>query len=82
MKYSLPIITTPAGGITEAIKNMENGLIVDKNSILSFYNATKLLIENKDLAIELGRNAKQTFKEKFTIEIMNTNIKNMIKYID
>ena len=78
MKYGLPIITTPAGGITEAITNLENGIIVEMKSVESFFQATKLLVDDTKLAEKLGKNAQKSFRKKFTNEVMHYNFSRII----
>jgi len=65
MSLGKPVIATSVGGIPEAIDDGFNGFLVgpDENKI-----AEKIcfLIEHKDLASELGRNAQMTAQERFT----------------
>lgn len=67
MSIGKPIITTPAGGIPEAITNGENGILVDANPD-AIYNGITKLLENKKLADKLGMNARKTVLERFTWE--------------
>tara|TARA_Y100000590_G_scaffold55884_4_gene58554 strand:+ start:9789 stop:10970 length:1182 start_codon:yes stop_codon:yes gene_type:complete len=81
MKFSLPIITTSAGGITEAIEHNKNGIIVDMNSPESFVREIKNLIGNEKLSNNLSSNAFETFNKKFSHEIMYSNFKNLLDEI-
>jgi len=65
MSMVKPIIATRVGGIPEAIKNGKNGILVEPN-VDKIAEKIKYLLENKQLAEELGRNAKKTVEDYFT----------------
>lgn len=65
MAMGKPIIATPIGGIPEAIENGKNGILVEPN-VDKISKKIEYLLENKQLAEELGRKAKKIVKEKFT----------------
>jgi len=65
MAFGKPIIASKVGGIPEAITHMENGLLVENNE-KSISDWIIKLIENKDLADRLGKNALKTAETKFT----------------
>lgn len=58
MLMGLPIIGTKAEGTQEQICNKVNGLLIDVNSPNQIAEAIKELIENPDLMLEIGNNAK------------------------
>jgi glycosyltransferase involved in cell wall biosynthesis len=53
MGWSLPIITTPVGGIPELI-NHQNGLLVTPGNTQELAKAMELLIKDEELRISLG----------------------------
>lgn len=70
MAAELPIVVTEAGGIPEMIKNHENGLMVSQKNPEALARAIGGLIENKEIAKELSRKAKEIVKDKFSLEKM------------
>jgi glycosyltransferase involved in cell wall biosynthesis len=58
MSWGLPAIATPVGGIPELIANGDNGLLVNPGNTQELSAAMKLLIENEELRLILGRNAR------------------------
>ena len=68
MSIGKPIIITSESGFYEPITNGKDGLIVKPNEDELFKGIVKL-IEDKNLAIKLGENARKTVLEKFTWEI-------------
>ncbi len=77
MAYSIPVFTTPKG--VKGIKFIEsnvNIIISDEEEIVSKVNE---LIFDVDLMNEVGKNAKATFKENYSIE---TNYKRLLEIIE
>lgn len=75
MRASLPIISTPVGGIPEMLKDGYNGLIMNPDEG-SLYNILKN-IENYDWLL-MGRNSRKLFESKFS---SNEMIKNYAKIL-
>jgi glycosyltransferase involved in cell wall biosynthesis len=63
MSWGLPVITTPVSGIPEIVNDTENGLLVNPGEIQQLTDAMKLLIENEDLRLSLGKAARKTAEE-------------------
>ncbi len=66
MEYQLPIITTFEGGIPSIIINKNNGLLIPQKNVKELANAMQFMIENPQLALEMGKAAYKRFKEEFT----------------
>ena len=71
MYIGTPVISTPAGGITEIIKDNTNGFIISNDNIAEFSNKLINIIENKQLLSEISMNAQNN--------ILNYSIKNMVR---
>lgn len=54
MSYSLPIISTPVGGIPEVVKDKENGFLVPPGDKEGLYNAIMNLVEDKSFREKMG----------------------------
>lgn len=67
MSFSLPIITSGAGGIAEQVRNDYNGLIVSRTPE-SIRDAVLLLANNRDLCLKMGQNAFRECQEHFDIK--------------
>ena len=59
MAAGLPIVATSVGSIPDVLENGRNGLVVRPNSHKSLKRALELLLEDKKLAMRLGRAAKE-----------------------
>ena len=63
-----PVIGADIGGIPELVKDKENGLIYNYNSINELESKMKLLFENKELAEQYGKNAKEYAQKMYNKE--------------
>ncbi len=65
MLTGLPIITTPVGGITEAVRDGETGLIIEPRQPKLLASALRQLIDNPALARRLGAAARECAVKHF-----------------
>lgn len=68
MAAGLGIIATDNDGNRELIKNRKNGLLVPLNNIEKLREAILTLFENNEYNKILGKNAKETVKQGFSLE--------------
>jgi len=68
MSTALPVITTDIEGTHHMIKNEQNGLLFKLYDEKDLMNKIEILINNKEQAIKLGYNARNTVEEKYSIE--------------
>lgn len=68
MQQAVPTVSTDIGAIADLVQPMVTGLIAATNSPEDLADKLQLLIENKDLRLELGRNALNAYNEKFSLE--------------
>ena len=71
MSWSLPVITTPVGGIPELVTQAQNGLLVNPGDVQQLSEAMQSLIDDENLRLSLGSNARLSVthldvKEYFT----------------
>lgn len=67
MRQGLAIVTTDEGGIPDMIEDNITGLLVKKQDPVSLADKIKQLINNPELAKQIGLNASEKFKEQYTI---------------
>lgn len=76
-------VCTNVGGISEHIKSMENGILINEidkaKIIISFEKKISYLIENPHKTMEISRNAQDYAINNFSIERFNTAYKNVFK---
>lgn len=66
MAMGKPIIAYRAGGLREIVINSVTGILVPRGDINALINATQYLLENPDVVMKMGRNAKEIVKNKYS----------------
>jgi glycosyltransferase involved in cell wall biosynthesis len=69
MGAGVPVVASRTGGLPEAIRHGENGLLVE-NDAASIAAAIHQLMADCDLARRMGEAARRTVLEKFTVDHM------------
>lgn len=70
MAYGLPVVTTPVGGIPEAVTDGVDGYLVEPGNTLQIQEKIEFLIKNPDVAAAMGRAARQKVESRFSVEIV------------
>jgi glycosyltransferase involved in cell wall biosynthesis len=67
MAAGVPVIATNVGGVTEAIRNGVNGIVVEPTNVDGIAAALSRLAADASLRADLGRCARQTVLERFSV---------------
>lgn len=81
MMFGLPIISTNHGGIYDIVKHKETGFIVKEKSPKNLAVKIEELINNPQLAEQMGEKGKTRFLEYNTLEIFEQNFINIITQV-
>ncbi len=73
----LPVVTTPCTGITEAVQDKHNGLIVPCNDDLALSEAIKAMCEDEILYTTVKSNAHPSVKSQFNQDHTTTQLKSL-----
>jgi exopolysaccharide biosynthesis WecB/TagA/CpsF family protein len=75
MSWSLPVITTPVGGITEVVTHNETGLLIEPGNIEQLAESMQTLIDDESLRLSLGNAARERANllnlQDYTHELLN-----------
>jgi glycosyltransferase involved in cell wall biosynthesis len=79
MQHALPVISTFEGAIPEVIINGVNGFLVPQKNVEALAEKLEFLIKNPTLRDEMGLAGKKMYEEKFTLEIFEKRILEILK---
>lgn len=74
MAMGIPVITTPTTGVSELVEDGETGLIVPMGDVQAIGAALILLLNDKDYAARLAKQAVESVKQNFDIR-RTTNLR-------
>lgn len=78
MAHALPVVGTRVGGVPEAITHEQDGLLLPARDIESLSAAVQRLQADPAWRAHLGQRARQTVRERFTVETMTDRLLNVI----
>jgi glycosyltransferase involved in cell wall biosynthesis len=79
MALGTPIVTTNVGGMPEVLAGSGAGYVCSKDNPLEFAGALKKILGDKELALELGRNGRLTFEQRYTSSKMAFSYMQILK---
>lgn len=81
MQYQLPIVSTREGAVPDIVSDGKNGFVCKREDAADTATAIETLLGNKEKCAQMGENGYKIFKERFTLNIFNENITNVLKGI-
>lgn len=79
MQYSLPIISTPEGGIPDIVIDGETGFLVPQKDALALADKIEFLISNPELRRKMGASGRKRYEEHFTLEKFENRMVEILK---
>lgn len=74
MAHALPVVATKVGGVPEAIKHEQEGLLLQSRDLPALSSAIQQLKSDPQKCEQFGRQARQTVRDRFTVEKMADNL--------
>lgn len=74
-----PIITTDSVGCREAVKEGENGFLIEPQNLDALVKPMEYFITNPDQIKEMGLNSRKYAEERFDVNIINNDLVKLIK---
>lgn len=68
MASGLPVVSTPVGGISEAVIEGVNGYLVQPGDVESLYKRLMSLCQSAELRTSMGKESRELIEEKFDIQ--------------
>ncbi|MCA9972593.1 MAG: glycosyltransferase family 4 protein, partial [Anaerolineales bacterium] len=67
MAYGIPVVSTPVGGIPEAVDDGETGFLVPPGDVQALAEKIRLLLDDPALRARMSHTAQQRMQEKFEV---------------
>jgi glycosyltransferase involved in cell wall biosynthesis len=68
MSAGLPCVSTPVGGIPEAVLDNQTGYLVDAGDVAGLEKALERLVADEDLRLRMGKEGNNLLETKFNID--------------
>lgn len=81
MNFEMPVIGSKTGGILEIIEEGSNGFLSEINNPESIYSSMVHFQNQKELILSMGKNAKETIKQNYSLEIGSQLYKKLLTSI-
>lgn len=67
----VPVIVTDIPGPTDAMVNNKSGIVIEKKNDKSLYNAIEFMINNKEIAKDMGTFGREFIEENFNSKVVH-----------
>jgi N-acetyl-alpha-D-glucosaminyl L-malate synthase BshA len=81
MSCSLPVVTTPAGGIPELVRPNKDGVVTEGFEIDEYAQAVIELLDDDALRAKIGKAGRKRVEESFSAEDIVTEYENVFKQV-
>ena len=81
MQFALPVVSTFEGAIPEIVDDGVTGFLVPPKDVISLAEKIEILINNKNLRIQMGDAGRKKFLEKYTLDKLEMHIKKVFEEI-
>ena len=78
MALSKPVVASRVGGFPDLIKDSENGFLFEVGNVQELAEKLRILLDNKELAVEMGRRGRELVQSQFSNEKYINNYLAMI----
>lgn len=68
MRAALPVVASDVGGVSEAVRPGETGLVVPPSDPASLAHAIRFLIQQPELRVQFGKEGRRRYAENFTFD--------------
>jgi glycosyltransferase involved in cell wall biosynthesis len=79
MQHSIPVVSTPEGGITDVVADGKTGFLVTQRNEVMLADKLEILINNPDMRMKMGAAAKQSYEKNYTLLQFEKRIEKIFK---
>ncbi len=77
MAMKKAVIVSKAGGMPEVVEDGKNGFVVDIGDTIAIKNAVMRFLEDRQLVLKMGEEARKTILGNFTVDLMTSNVEKL-----
>ncbi|MDA9803126.1 glycosyltransferase family 4 protein [Flavobacteriaceae bacterium] len=81
MQFSLPIISTPIGGIPDLVIHSETGFILEQIDSKSLASRMEFFINNHEIAEQFGKRGRFYFVNNYTLGVFENRLVHILKQL-
>ena len=81
MQHSLPVISTPEGGIPDVVENGVTGYLVPQKNVIALAEKIAYLILNPQLREKMGKAGREKYEKEFTLEIFENKLLSIFRQV-
>ncbi|MCZ6594990.1 MAG: glycosyltransferase [Bacteroidetes bacterium] len=79
MALGKPVIATLGGGTPEIVEEEVNGFLIQNNDTEQLIEKLEVLLDNRELAVAMGKKGKEKVQNEFNLEVMTQNFVHLYK---
>ncbi|NWF56883.1 MAG: glycosyltransferase family 4 protein, partial [Syntrophaceae bacterium] len=80
MRWSLPVVSSDVGAISEVVIDGINGYIVYPGCISELADRVLMLLRNENLRIKMGGQGRRRFEENYSLEAYNRKVQDAMSF--
>jgi len=81
MQYSLPVVSTFEGGISDIVEDGTTGYLVPQKNAEALAEKLELLIKNPNQRQEMGLAGRQKYEKEFTLNAFEIRLRNILQEV-
>jgi len=81
IQYSLPIVSTFEGGISDVVEDGVTGFLVPQRNVEALAEKLEILIQNSDLRQQMGEAGRKKYENEFTLEKFENRMVEIIQQV-
>jgi len=81
MQYSLPVVSTFEGGISDIVEDGITGYLVPQKNVEALAEKLESLIKDPELRHQMGKAGRQKYESEFTLNAFETRLKNILQQV-
>ena len=81
MQYSLPVVSTFEGGISDIVEDGTTGYLVPQKNVEALAEKLEVLIKNPDQRQQMGLAGRQKYEKEFTLNAFELRLRNILQEV-